>query len=60
MENRQDTFDIEKEYAKNPDLKREDVKLLREWIETQTKFPEISGKQFREIKNIFGCYRNCF
>ncbi|KAF2902373.1 hypothetical protein ILUMI_03819 [Ignelater luminosus] len=54
MEDYQASFDIEKEYLKNADLKREDVKLLREWIENQSKYPEISD--FKLLLFIHSCY----
>ncbi|KAF2902369.1 hypothetical protein ILUMI_03815 [Ignelater luminosus] len=54
MENHQEVFDIEEEYARNADLKREDVELLREWIDNQSKYPEISD--FKLLLFLHSCY----
>lgn len=37
-------FDINKEYKRNPDLKKEDVEHIKEWISKQPHLPNITGK----------------
>ncbi|KAF2902371.1 hypothetical protein ILUMI_03817 [Ignelater luminosus] len=54
MEDCQTVFDIEEEYTKNVDLKREDVTFLREWIQNQSKYPEISD--FKLLLFLHSCY----
>lgn len=50
---------IEEEYKKNKELKKEDVRALKEWTEKQPHLPTISGtsviriKQARKLMNIF-------
>lgn len=36
----------EDEYKKNKQLKREDVKVLMEWVEKQAHLPQITGEFF--------------
>ncbi|KAF2902368.1 hypothetical protein ILUMI_03814 [Ignelater luminosus] len=45
MEECQKEFDIEGEYRKNVNLKREDVQLVRKWMQNQSKYPEVSDHQ---------------
>lgn len=35
---------VENEYKKNKDLKKEDIIALKEWMDKQTHLPKISGK----------------
>lgn len=37
-------IDPEEQYKKSAELKREDVKILREWVEKQAHLPNISGE----------------
>ena len=36
--------DVKSEYAKDKDLKEEDVKAFIEWVNKQPHLPEINGK----------------
>lgn len=36
-------FDVNKEYKKNPDLKKDDVEHIKEWISKQPHLPNITG-----------------
>lgn len=40
------TANVEQEYKKNDQLKPEDVKSLKEWIEKQPHLPKITGNYF--------------
>lgn len=51
------TANVEQEYKKNDQLKPEDVKSLKEWIEKQPHLPKITGNYnyiilFQFIHNI--------
>lgn len=37
-------INVEDEYQKNQDLKKEDVQLLQEWVQSQAHLPPISGE----------------
>lgn len=36
---------VEDEYKKDPNLKREDVRCLLEWVEHQPHLPKITGEE---------------
>ncbi|GJQ85279.1 hypothetical protein Trydic_g23178 [Trypoxylus dichotomus] len=46
--------DVDEEYRKNKELKKEDVQLLKEWIEKQQHLPKIS--EFQIIIFLHSCY----
>lgn len=36
---------VEEEYEKNPELNRDDLKALQEWVSKQAHLPQISGNR---------------
>lgn len=55
-----DPIDIEEEYSRNPDLKRDDIKLLRNWVASNPKYPPVSGKRIKKkFKRFYLCRFFC-
>lgn len=44
--------DIEVEYEKNKELTKEDVNLLKDWMEKQPHLPKISGIYFDKVSRL--------
>ncbi|XP_050353571.1 clavesin-1-like [Nymphalis io] len=51
-------FPVEKEYEKNPDISREDIKKLREWLKTQPHLPGEFITELDLILTFFCCERS--
>ncbi|XP_046964072.1 clavesin-1-like [Vanessa cardui] len=51
-------FPVEKEYEKNPDISREDIKKLREWLKTQPHLPGEYISDLDLILTFFCCERS--
>lgn len=45
MSNNVQYYPVEKEYEKCKELKKENVVLLKEWLEKQPHLPKLTGKQ---------------
>lgn len=45
------SFPVEKEYAKNPDISKDDIRKMREWLNTQPHLPaeHLTGKRISFI-----------
>lgn len=51
--------DPEQEYAKNKELKRDDVRNLKEWAEKQAHLPKMSGEEKEKVLGVFVCVCLC-